>query len=270
VDGKAASDILAAQAALGRAMARASTGDAEMLLAKDFSHVDERGRLWARADVLAALSALAPASADADLAVRDYGEIALVTGTRTSAHGSAVYFTTIWIKEPAGWRALISQDNVLAGQDEAPPHAAAQPRPPAAKPPECANPLTSLPYQPASDAERDIITSFQLLETAVTRNDADTWVNHVADEFVVTRTRQHPTTKTQRAAAMRQLRAVNAETFVAEVASMRLRVRGDTAVMQAQHAMPGNRRPPYRAVRLWVKRDGCWRMAMSQQTTIAD
>jgi ketosteroid isomerase-like protein len=193
-----------------------------------------------------------------------------VTGRRTSAHARPVFFTTIWIKEAANWRVLIHQDNVLAGKDEAPAHAAPAPRPPDAKPPECANPLKTVPYQPTSDAERGIIKAFQQLETAVTRNDADEWVNHVADEFVVTRTGQHPTTKAERAAAMRRLGEINVETFVAEVASMRLWVRGDAAVMQAQHQMPGNRRPPYRAARLWLKREGRWQMALSQQTTIVE
>ena len=29
--------------------------------------------------------------------------------------------------------------------------------------------------------------------------------------------------------------------------------------MRADHAMPGQRRPPYHATRIWVKRDGRWR-----------
>ena len=64
-------------------------------------------------------------------------------------------------------------------------------------------------------------------------------------------------------------KAVNGETWVAEVAWMKLWVFGDAAVMRADHVMPGNRRAPYRATRLWVKRDGHWLMALSQQTAIA-
>jgi ketosteroid isomerase-like protein len=267
---KGEADILAAQRRLGAAVRDGDNGAAGELLATEFSFVDERGRLLTRAEFFKHFATLAPTTADADVSVHGYGEIALVTGTRTSARGNAVYFTTIWIKEAADWRALIHQDNVLAGKDEAPAHATPSPRPPDAKPPECANPLTTVPYQATSDAERGIIKAFQQLETAVTRNDASEWVNHVADEFVVTRTGQHPTTKAGRAAAMRMLAEINAETFVAEVASIRLWVRGDAAVMQAQHEMPGNRRPPYRAARLWVKRGGRWQMALSQQTTIAE
>ena len=101
-----------------------------------------------------------------------------------------------------------------------------------------------------------------------TSDDPDVWRNHVADEFVVTRTRQHPTDKAARMAFMETQRAINAETFVAEVVYLKFWVLGDAAVMRADHAMPGNRRPPYRATRLWVKRDGHWQMAISQQTTI--
>ena len=86
-----------------------------------------------------------------------------------------------------------------------------------APPPRCANPLEVVPYKPKSQAERDIIAAFQALELAVTRNDPDEWTKHVADEFVVTRTRQHPTDKAARMAFMATQRAINAETFVAEV-----------------------------------------------------
>jgi len=82
-------------------------------------------------------------------------------------------------------------------------------------------------------------------------------------------TRQHPTSKAGRVAVIEKQASVNGETFVAEVEWMNLWVKGDAAVMRADHRMPGNRRPPYLATRIWVKRDGRWLMAMSQQTAIA-
>ena len=175
----------------------------------------------------------------------------------------------VWVQTGDGWRALIHHLNLLADPDRPGPHPAPTPRPPDAPPAECRNPIEHLPYQPASQDERDIIRSFQALENAVVHNDADEWVKHMADEFVVYRTGQQPTTKNQRAGHLRQQRAVNAETFVAAVESMRLWVFGEAAVMRADHIMPGNRRPPYRATRVWVKRDGRWQMAISQQTTRA-
>jgi hypothetical protein len=260
---------LAARAALGGAIRKGNKKTAERLLAAQFTWIDETGRTRPRAQCLGDLASLAPTGADKAVKVTDYGRIALVTGRRKSAHKTAVFFVEIWVKGSTGWRVLVHQDNVLAARGAAPaPAHVPQPRKLHAPPPICANPCAVVPYQPKSPAERDIITAFQSLEKAVTRNDGAEWTKHMADEFVVYRTRQPPTTKADRIALMRRLRAINAETFVAEVAWMKLWVLGNAAVMRAHHVMPGNRRPPYRATRVWVKRDGHWQMAVSQQTTM--
>lgn len=257
--------VLAASKALRDAIRLGETAAAGKFLAKDFEFVDASGHVHSRAEVLAALKASPHGMSD--VKVRSYGRVAMVTGLRKSAQGTDLYALDVWIRTPGGWRALIHHNNSLA-QDDAPrAHPAPKPRPPDAPPPDCANPLQVVPYAPTSKAERDIIASFQALETAVTRNDADTWVKHMADEFVVTRTGQHPTTRAERAGHLHAQREVNAETWVAEVAAMKLWVLGDAAVMRADHVMPDNRRPPYRATRVWVKRDGRWQMAVSQQTT---
>jgi hypothetical protein len=49
---------------------------------------------------------------------------------------------------------------------------------------------------------------------------------------------------------------------------MRLIVYDDGAAMMVTHAVPDNSRPPYRAARVWVKRNGQWQMAISVQTDI--
>jgi len=240
----------------------------ERLLTKDFQFVDASGHVHPRAEVLAALKASPHGMAGVN--VRCYGRIAMVTGLRKSAQDTDLYALDVWIKMRDGWRALIHHNNSLAHPGAPHTHPEPKPRPADAPPPACPNPLTFVPYEPKTKAERDIIASFQALETAVTRNDADTWVRHMADEFVVTRTGQHPTSRDERAGHLRAQRAVNAETWVAEVEAMKLWVFGDAAVMRADHVMPENRRPPYRATRVWVKRDGRWQMAVSQQTTRVD
>src|SRR5215470_17301797 len=237
----------------------------ERLLAKDFQFVDASGHVHARSEVLAALKASPHGMAGVN--ARCYGRVAMVTGVRKSAQGTDLYGLDVWIKMRDGWRALIHHNNSLAHPGAPHTHPEPKPRPADAPPPACPNPLTFVPYEPKTKAERDIIASFQAIETAVTRNDADTWVRHMADEFVVTRTGQHPTSRDERAGHLRAQRAVNAETWVAEVEAMKLWVFGDAAVMRADHVMPENRRPPYRATRVWVKRDGRWQMAVSQQTT---
>lgn len=263
--------VFAAANALAAAIRRGKEAAVEELLARDFSFIDASGKVHSRRSVLGNLKA-GPKSSDSKIKVKLYGRVALVTGTGKSAQAGArddLFAVDVWVKRDDGWRALVHHNNVLAGKSAPPAHPAATPRPPGAKPPDCRNPLAFVPYEPKSQAERDIIRAFQTLEKAVTHNDPDEWPKHIADEFVVYRTSQHPTTKSARVAFIAAQQAVNGETWVAEVAWMKLWVFGDAAVMRADHAMPGNRRPPYRATRLWVKRDGHWQMALSQQTTIA-
>ena len=266
--GKAA--VLAAATKLQAAIQRGNAAAADRLFASDFTFIDAAGHQHPRRSVLKGLKA-SPRGSGTRVKVRDYGRIALVTGSYRSAQAgerSDLFALDVWVEGEQGWQALIHHNNVLARPNTPAAHPASTPRSANAPAPRCQNPLEVVPYKPKSQAERDIIAAFQALETAVTRNDADEWVKHVADEFVVTRTRQHPTDKSARVAFMRTQQAINAETFVAEVTYLKFWVRGDAAIMRADHVMPGNRRPPYRATRLWVKRDGHWQMAVSQQTTI--
>jgi hypothetical protein len=263
--------VLAAAERLAGAIRRGNTTTVDKLLAREFTFVDAAGKQHSRRTVLAQLKA-APDGTAARVKVRTYGRVAVVTGASKSAQArrrNDLFAVDIWVQGNDGWKALIHHNNVLAQPDAPLAHPPVQPRPAEAKPPDCNNPCAVVPYQPKSQAERDIITAFQTLEQAVTRNDADEWVKHVADEFVVYRTGQHPTDKALRVDFINRQRTVNGESFVAEVEWMKLWVLGDAAVMRADHVMPGDRRPPYRATRVWVKREGHWQMALSQQTTIA-
>lgn len=255
------------------AVAACRSGDAAALaslLATDFCAIDLAGAVHGAEGA----GTLPVAGGDAVITTADYGDIVLVTERHRSPTLGDVVAVEVWVRKGGaaaadGWRLLVHHANVLADPDAPHSHPTPQARPADAPPPVCENPCLAVPYQPAEPAEADIIRSFQTLERAVTRNDADEWVKHMADEFVVYRTRQNRTTKAMRAQMLRDHRAINAETFVAAVEAMRLWVFGDAAVMRADHVMPGNRRPPYRATRVWVKRDGRWQMAISQQTTRA-
>jgi hypothetical protein len=261
--------LLATGKQLGAAFQNGDKKVIARLTDPQYTYIDEHGREHSKAAVLRNLKELVSGGAERSIKIRNYGRVASITSRRESAGHANAFALDVWIKGRSGWRLLINHDNVLAAEDTPPTHTASPPRPPDAPPPECRNPLRFVPYRPKSPDERGIIASFQQLETAVTCNDADEWVKYVADEFIVTRTRQHPTTKVQRAAFLRRQQTINAETFVAEVTRMKLWVLGNAAVMRADHVMPGMRRPPYRATRIWVKRKGRWQMALSQQTTIA-
>jgi hypothetical protein len=262
--------VLASAEKLAAAIRRGNKATADKLLAREFTFIDAAGKLHSRREVLAQIK-VAPDGAAARVKVRTYGRVAVVTGASKSVQArrrNDLFAVDIWVQGTDGWKALIHHNNVLALPDAPAAHPSAQPRPADAKPPECKNPLEFVPYQPKSQAERDIIMAFQTLERAVTHNEAEEWVKRVADEFVVYRTGQHPTDKALRVDFINRQKAINGESFVAEVQWMKLWVLGDAAVMRADHVMPGNRRPPYRATRVWVKRDSGWQMALSQQTTI--
>lgn len=262
--GRSAAEVAAARAALTQAVGSGDAGALAGLVDADFTTVDVEGRVSEGAEAAAGLKRNRYGD-DREPAIRDYDDVVLLIDRRP-AEKSEIIVAEVWVKQPAGWRLLTHHLNVIADPAETPAHPPHAERPADAPPPKCPNPLEFVPYDATRDEERGMIAAFQALEDAVVRNDAEDWVPHVADEFIVFRTRQHPTTKAQRVEAMHRQKAINAEIFVAAVETMRLWVFGNVVVMRADHRMPGDRRPPYRATRLWVRRDGRWQMAVSQQT----
>jgi hypothetical protein len=257
--------VLAADQTLGAAMRNGDKSIARKLLALQFTFVDETGAIHLRKDFLGGLKTVA-AAPSSDAKVKTYGRIAMVTGHRKSARNSDVFFLDIWAKQKGAWRVMVMQHVVVAA-DGAPP-----PSPPAraadAKPYECTNPCQTIPYRPRSPAEQDVLNSFQAIEKASIAHDADEWSKHMADELVVYGTGRPPNPKSNRIATIKRQKEANTPVTVGEIESMRLWVFGDAAAMTATHIMPDASRPNYRAARVWVKRNGQWQMAISQQTDI--
>jgi hypothetical protein len=255
--------VLAADQALGAAMRDGETSVVRRLLSMQFTYIDADGNVHERKDCLADLKNLAAALA-ADPVVKIYGRIGMVTGHRKSTDGRDVFFLEVWAKQKRTWRALASQDVVLATGDTPRPMAA----PVAAAPYDCKNPCQSIPYRVRSPAEQDIVTSFQAIEKAAIAHNADDWAKHVADEFVLYGGGRTPILKSGRIATINRQKENNAAVTVGEVEAMWLAVYDDGAAMIASHVMPDNSRPPYRAARVWVKRSGQWQMAVSVQTDV--
>jgi len=261
-------DFATASTELAEALRKGNDAKLQELTRPDFMFIDTAGAVHERSEAIKGM-ATPSAREDGSWTVHDFGTVAMVVG-REPAEGAELVTMNVFVRDGGGpWQALVHHLNLVADPSAPSPHPKPVPRPPEALPPECSNPLQSVPYEPKEQAERDIIRSFQIMETAVTHNNADEWVKHMADEFMVYRTKQTPTPKMTRAGHLRDQKAVNAETWVAAVEWMNLWVFGDAAVMRADHRMPGDRRPPYRATRVWIKRDGRWQMASSQQTTRA-
>jgi hypothetical protein len=250
--------VILADQLLHRAVTADDKASIGKLVDRRFSLTDRSGRSFTKAQFT-----LTPewSASDDDLKVRRYGRLAVVTGSTGAETRPDAFFLHVWLKRRGGWRALAFHDTVPAA--EAPARTADT-----AAAGACENPCKRIPYQPKTPAEQDIVTAFQAIESAVVDNDADAWAQHVADEFMVYRAYGRPGTKADRTAFIRARKDAGTPTRVGEVTAMQLWVFGDAAVMTASHAWPDDRLPPYRATRVWVRRDGRWQMALSQQSNI--
>ena len=258
--------VLAADTALGAAMRADDKSAARKLLSLQFTYADENGAIHERKEFLADLKSAAPAAA-ANVKVNIYGLVAAVTGSRKSALGGDVFFLDIWAKQKGAWRALTMQDVVLA--TEGAPVAAKPAAPGAeAKPYECKNPCQTVPYRVRSPTEQDIVNAFQAIEKADVDHDAVEWSKHVGEEFVLYRSGRAPSPKSERIAAIEEQKKNGAVVTVAEIDNMRLSAYGDGAAMIASQVAADASRLPYRAARVWVKRNGQWQMVISVQTEI--
>jgi hypothetical protein len=257
--------VLEADLALRDAVRGGDKSVARRLLSLQFTFVDENGKIHERKEFLNGLQGLAAVPAG-DAKIKSYGRVAMVTGHRKSAHDSAVFFLDIWVKQKGAWRALASQDVVLAATDA--PRAAPAPSSAAAAPYDCKNPCQSVPYRVRSPAEQDIVNAFQAIEKAAIGHDAGEWAKHIADEFELYGSGRAPIAKSGRIVTINRQKENNAAVKVGEIESMRLSVYDDSAAMIATQVMPDNARPPYQAARVWVKRNGQWQMAISVQTDI--
>jgi hypothetical protein len=255
--------ILSAHEALSAAISAGDKSVARKLLSLQFTFVDENGKVYERKEFLTGLKDVATAAAR-DVNVKIYGRVAMVTGHRNSAHGDDVFFLDIWAKQKGAWRALVSQDVdlVAAGTPGDPPPATGE------VPYDCKNPCQTIPYRVRSPAEQDVINSFQAIEKAAVGHDADGWSKHIADEFVLYGSHRAPVPKSSRIAVIGRQKQNNTAVRVGEIETMRLAVYDDGAAMIATHVLPDNSRPPYRAARVWVKRNGQWQMVISVQTEI--
>ncbi len=264
--------VMTAEQALGAALRGNDKSAARRLLSLQFTFVDQEGKIHERKPFLNDLKAVA-AAAPRDVKVKIYGLVAMVTGERQSALGGDSFFLDVWPKQKRAWRALTMQDVVSGGADApaAPARSAeakSDAKPSDVKPYDCKNPCQLIPYRVRSPAEQDVINAFQALRKADVGHDAGEWGKHVADEFVLYRSGRAPEPKSDRIATIERQKKDNTVVIVSEIESMRLAVYGDGAVMIASHAMPDNSRPPYRAARVWVRRNGQWQMAISVKTDI--
>jgi hypothetical protein len=124
-----------------------------------------------------------------------------------------------------------------------------------------------VPYTPKDDAEKGILKSWGELETAVLNHAPQVWSPHFLDEFVlISSGAADPATKAVRLEQLSRPGFGPAPPQLAAEPVVRFIHFGDSVVMIGQ-TKPYSGKPAH-VSRIWVNRDGMWRMAFSYQTTI--
>lgn len=246
--------VLQADRAFVQALAKADAAAASKLLDAEFSWTDSAGATQSRAEILKSFpKPLLGDETDAEMKERTYGDVGAIMAARGKVH-----ILRIWVKRPAGWRALVYHELKLS---EEPPKAGGS------GVTECVNPCKTVPYDPKNDDERGVITSWQALETGVTAHDADAWSPHIADEFIMLNSNNdRPFSKADRIAILNKQKASGVGSAPAPLVSARMFDFKDAIVMTCLHQPYTGK--PIHVSRVWIKRDGKWIMSISFQTTI--
>ena len=222
------------------------------LLDTDFLWIDANGKTATRAQLTA--SAPKPALGEAsgpDVKRHDYGQVEVI-----QADSGKMHVLRVWVKRPAGWRALVYQE--VRSVDVLP-----KVTPSASK--ECRNPCKSVPITPKDDAQRAVVEAYRGLETSAMTHDAPDWDAHTGEEFIAAssnsdRLLDKPT-------RMGELKRANmAGLAPTPLASARLFEFGDSVVMRSRHVPESGK--PLEVTRVWVKRDGKWVEVLSYQTSV--
>jgi hypothetical protein len=229
------------------------------LLSENFTWTNSSGKTFSAEDFSGKIGS---ASLAAEAQAHDYGSVVYFTGV-SGSNGARVRFVRVWVNEKKSWKLLLFEETKLVGKVATPqatvPFGTA-----------CDNPCKSIPYDAPSFEAKAVVESWEALEDAVNHRDADGWASHVADEFVFNvKEDGNPLTKADRMNIIRKQAEGKTVTDIGTVipGTMKVWIYGTTAVMsdEQQPTIGGN---PYRAMRIWLKRDGRWQLVYSQQTVI--
>ncbi|HXA82422.1 MAG TPA: hypothetical protein VNY56_04905, partial [Methylomirabilota bacterium] len=141
-----------------QAAAKADSAALGKMVDANFTWTDADGKTLAAEEVLRAVpkDALGDESG-AEVSERTYGQVGAVQAGRGKVH-----ILRMWIQRPEGWRLLVYHEVKQLDQPSTSPGSGVK---------ECENPCKMVPFQPANEAERAIIASWQALETGVTGHD---------------------------------------------------------------------------------------------------
>ena len=245
--------------ALLAAVGKGDATAAGALLDTQFEWTNAAGLTRNSSETLQNISALA-AGLQGETGVQSYSydQLEVFTGTRPNAR-----FMRIWARRPQGWR-------LFAMIETASTPGAAAPFPATLGGPalDCDNPCRTIPFNPETPAQREMLAIFKQLKVDEWRPNPDGWGRYVLEDVYYV-TSAAVMSKQDRVARLAQQRQSGAVALPGDpVVSMRIaEFGGQSAVMLARHA-PYRGGKPYYSLRVWAHRDGRWQLANTQQTTI--
>lgn len=235
----------------------AAKGDVASLgryLDAEFTWTNTEGRTYSRAEVLGSVPKPALGG---DAGVNQVRQARSQVEAIMSDHDK-IHVLRVWVKRGGSWRLLVYHEVVLGREGGGPAESGMR---------TCENPCKTVPYKPKSEAEQEVLASWEALETAVANHDSFNWAPHIASEFTMLgSTNDHPLTKADRIATLNLQKQTGRGALPPPVISVQTYEFGDSVVMTSMHQPYSGK--PVRVTRLWVKRDGKWVMSISYQTTI--
>jgi ketosteroid isomerase-like protein len=258
-------DAEAADHAFTAAIAKPDPAAATALLDEEFTCTDAAGKTRTKAEILPALGSLA-ATNESEVQVLDKGQVVLIRGShRLASTKTPARFVRIWVKRPQAWQLLIDQQTAMA--EKLPERRSGFGSPSGGAPVSCENPCKTVPYEPETADQQEVVSMWQAVERTVLSNDVAAWIPNFTDDFLfVTPDGGTPLNKADRVAMIKELRRTNTTLIPAEVVSMKVWVFGDAAVMRSEHKpVRGNL---LHVTRLFVKQSGHWKIAFGQQTVV--
>ena len=221
------------------------------ILDAKFIWIDSNGRRLSGADLLKDIPPIA--NSDVATQIGAYGDAVVVRANR-----GRMNVLRIWVKRATGWRAMLCQEVLQVEKSE----------PAGGKTSvECVNPCKTIPYQPQTQAEKEVIASWQGVMKAMADNDADAYSPLIADEFSATDTyHDRPYNKSDRLSQIAKQKLSGTRSPPPGLLSAEMFDFDGTVMMVAREQRPGAK--SYFNTRMWVKRDARWQMLFSFNTRI--
>jgi hypothetical protein len=190
--------VMAADKAVGAALAKGDKTAADKLLDPDFTWIDSEGIMWAKEDAFrAGLKPLVAEGTDVKMTEHIYGKSVVWI----QSNDGNKYSARFWVKRSSGWKLLHTTEIASV------PKRDFQTVEPTYDIP-CNNPCKAVPYKPLTPGEKASLDEWQTQESSQAN-----WELHVADNFdqrVVSTYGGASPSKADRVAGMNKRRAANA------------------------------------------------------------